>query len=249
MNFEKFTLNKKNWALNSTSSNLDDDCNLSSLSCQHSPSPLDLWCPWAHETLLEIQICLRISATLESYSHFMRTMPLDDFIWAAATKASRVTGWSRCNSSCSTHSPQPPPAHAEAAPAALVTLTHSSCTSGSSNSGEQMPLGVPFSQEQMGYWWMNTPTSLPWVGSPTLPSTISSRMGSICSPWCPAYSFLCVFPAGTSSKKPACQCKRHKRCGFDPWVGKIPGRRAWQPTPVFLPGESHGQRSLAGYSP
>ena len=34
---------------------------------------------------------------------------------------------------------------------------------------------------------------------------------------------------------------------FDPWVGKIPWRRQWQPTPVFLPGESHGQRSLAGY--
>jgi len=36
---------------------------------------------------------------------------------------------------------------------------------------------------------------------------------------------------------------------FDPWVGKIPWRRIWQPTPVFLPGESHGQRSPAGYSP
>ena len=36
--------------------------------------------------------------------------------------------------------------------------------------------------------------------------------------------------------------------GFDPWVGKIPWRRAWQRTPVFLPGESHGQRSLAGHS-
>ena len=35
----------------------------------------------------------------------------------------------------------------------------------------------------------------------------------------------------------------------DPWVRKIPWRRKWQPTPVFLPGESHGQRSLAGYSP
>ena len=34
---------------------------------------------------------------------------------------------------------------------------------------------------------------------------------------------------------------------FDPWVGKIPWRRVWQPTPVFLPGESHGQRSLVGY--
>ena len=37
--------------------------------------------------------------------------------------------------------------------------------------------------------------------------------------------------------------------GFNPWVGKIPWRRAWQRTPVFLPGEFHGQRSLAGYSP
>ena len=40
-----------------------------------------------------------------------------------------------------------------------------------------------------------------------------------------------------------------RRHGFDPWVGKIPWRRAWQPTAVFLPGESHRQRSLAGYSP
>ena len=39
-----------------------------------------------------------------------------------------------------------------------------------------------------------------------------------------------------------------KRCKFDPWVRKIPWRRKWQPTPVFLPGKSHGQRSLAGYS-
>ena len=38
-------------------------------------------------------------------------------------------------------------------------------------------------------------------------------------------------------------------CGFDPWIGKIPWGRKWQPTPVFLPGKSHGQRSLPGYSP
>ena len=37
--------------------------------------------------------------------------------------------------------------------------------------------------------------------------------------------------------------------GFDPWVGKIPWRGTWKPTPVFLPGESHEQRSLVGYSP
>ena len=52
------------------------------------------------------------------------------------------------------------------------------------------------------------------------------------------------FPGGASGKEPACQCRRHKRCQFDSWVGKIPWRRAWQPTAVFLPGESHGQRSL-----
>ena len=51
------------------------------------------------------------------------------------------------------------------------------------------------------------------------------------------------FPGGTSGNEPTCQCRRRKRRGFSPWVGKIPWRRAWQPTPVFLPGESHGQRS------
>ena len=43
--------------------------------------------------------------------------------------------------------------------------------------------------------------------------------------------------------------RSHRRCEFDPWVGKIPLRRAWQPTPIFLSGESHGERSLEGYSP
>ena len=42
------------------------------------------------------------------------------------------------------------------------------------------------------------------------------------------------------------KCRRH---GFDPWVGKIPWRREQLPTAVFLPGESHGQRSLVDYSP
>ena len=54
-------------------------------------------------------------------------------------------------------------------------------------------------------------------------------------------------PGGASGKEPACQCRRHKRRAFDPWVGKIPWRKAWQPTPIFLPGESHGQRRVAGY--
>ena len=66
------------------------------------------------------------------------------------------------------------------------------------------------------------------------------------------FSCLCVmsrhFPGGASDKEPACQGRRCKRCGFDPWVRKIPWRREWQPTPGFLPGESQGQRSLAGHS-
>ena len=40
-----------------------------------------------------------------------------------------------------------------------------------------------------------------------------------------------------------------RRPGFNPWIGKIPWRRKWQPTPVLLPGKSHGWRNLAGYSP
>ena len=50
---------------------------------------------------------------------------------------------------------------------------------------------------------------------------------------------LLGFPDGTSGKEPTCQCRRHKRCKFNPWVWKMPWRRAWQPTWVFLPGESH----------
>ena len=62
------------------------------------------------------------------------------------------------------------------------------------------------------------------------------------------------FPCGSSGKKKKknkqpCQCWRLKRYQFDPRVGKIPWRRKWQPIPVFLPEECHGQRSLAGYSP
>ena len=50
-------------------------------------------------------------------------------------------------------------------------------------------------------------------------------------------------------KESACQCRRLGRLGFDPWVREIFWRRRWHPTPVFLPGKSHGPRSLVGYSP
>ena len=63
---------------------------------------------------------------------------------------------------------------------------------------------------------------------------------------------ICIlkgFPGGAIGKEPACQCRKWKRCRFNLRVGKIPWRRAWQPTPVLLHGEFHGQRSLVGYSP
>ena len=55
-----------------------------------------------------------------------------------------------------------------------------------------------------------------------------------------------LLPWWLSGEESACQCRR---LGFSPWVGKMPWRRKWQPTPVFLPGKSHGQRNLAGYNP
>ena len=62
-----------------------------------------------------------------------------------------------------------------------------------------------------------------------------------------AVYYIYGFPGGSVIKKKIClQCRRH---GFNPWVRKIPWRRKRQRIPVFLPGKSHGQRSLAGYSP
>ena len=58
-----------------------------------------------------------------------------------------------------------------------------------------------------------------------------------------------VLPRWLSGKESACQCRRHKRHKFGPWVGSIPWSRKWQPTPVFLPGKFHGPRNLVGCSP
>ena len=57
-----------------------------------------------------------------------------------------------------------------------------------------------------------------------------------------------MLPWWLSDKESAYQCRRRRRLGFDPWVGRIPWKKKWQPTPVLLPAESHGQSSLAGYS-
>ena len=80
------------------------------------------------------------------------------------------------------------------------------------------------------------------------------QIGSIIPPNCLSYPQINIasdtaFQAAASGKEPTCPSRRWKRHAFDPWVRKIPWRRAWQPTPVLLPGEFHGQRSLADYSP
>ena len=54
---------------------------------------------------------------------------------------------------------------------------------------------------------------------------------------------------GSVGKESTCNAGNTGDDTLNPWVGKIPWRRAWQPTPIFLPGELHGQRSLVGYSP
>ena len=57
------------------------------------------------------------------------------------------------------------------------------------------------------------------------------------------------FPSGSAVKRICLQYRRHRGHGFDPWVRKIPWRRAWQPTLVFLPGEYYRQRKLEDYCP
>ena len=68
-----------------------------------------------------------------------------------------------------------------------------------------------------------------WIHSPDLKSAYLSGL-----PWWLRWESICL------------QCRRP---GFNPWVGKIPWKRKWQPTPVFLPGKFHGWKSLVGYSP
>ena len=104
-----------------------------------------------------------------------------------------------------------------------------------------------------------SPPSCPSPATPSNPSGPSQNHGQAGFPVFHRSSPIAIcftlgrahmgFSRGTSGREPSCQCRRHKTRGFNPWVGKIPWRRAWQPTPVSLPRESHGQRSLVGYSP
>ena len=84
-------------------------------------------------------------------------------------------------------------------------------------------------------------TSLPFLCMCSQGGFLTLRMRNMCF-----FNLLSGLPAWLSGKESTCQCRR---CRFNPWVGKSPWRRKWQPTTVFLPGKSHGQRILAGYSP
>ena len=94
---------------------------------------------------------------------------------------------------------------------------------------------------------------IPWTEEPGIPLQ-SMGLQRVGHDWASSLSFQRIksgirktmgCPGDLDSKESACQCRRP---GFDPWVGKLPWRREWLPIPVFLPGESHGQKSLAGYS-
>ena len=66
------------------------------------------------------------------------------------------------------------------------------------------------------------------------------------SRWLVIYIQVSGVPRWLSDKEPTCQCGRHRRHGFDPWVGKIPWKNEWQPPPIFWPWEFHGQRCYSG---
>ena len=88
---------------------------------------------------------------------------------------------------------------------------------------------------------------IPGTGEPGgLLSMGSHRVGH---DWSDLAAAAAGLPRLGSGKESACQCRRHKRHRFSPWVGKIPWRRKWQSTPVFLPGKFHGQNSLEGHNP
>ena len=88
-----------------------------------------------------------------------------------------------------------------------------------------------------------------WQVTDPVHGVAESGMTELLSTAQPRTYWVHDFSDGSSGEEPNCQCKRCKRCGSDPWVGKIPWRRAWNLTAVFLLGEPHGWMSLVGNSP
>ena len=91
--------------------------------------------------------------------------------------------------------------------------------------------------------WTEEPGELQSMGSQRVGNDRADFFLSLC------LGYVLGLPRWLRGKESTCQCSRYQTHVFNPWVGKISWKRKWQPTPVFLPGESHGQRSLAGYSP
>ena len=85
-------------------------------------------------------------------------------------------------------------------------------------------------ENSRGWWWIGRTSLLQFMGSQRVGHDWAIELN-----WTEEYIGL---PWWLSDKESACQCRRH---GFDPWIRKIPLRRIWQPTPVFLPGKSKGQ--------
>ena len=123
--------------------------------------------------------------------------------------------------------------------------------------------GCVFKVEPMGFaiewmwgvWWWAERGSQGFFASCFVVQLLS-RVRFFATPWTACIPILLHLlepeylenglPRWLRGKESSCQCWR---CGFNPWVGKILWREKWQPTPVFLPGESHRQRSLVGSSP
>ena len=82
----------------------------------------------------------------------------------------------------------------------------------------------------------------PWTAARQAPPSLGFSRREY---WRGVPFLICIPLRWHSGKESFCQCRR---CGFNPWVQKIPWRRKWQPTPVFLPGKSHGQRSRTSYT-
>ena len=103
----------------------------------------------------------------------------------------------------------------------------SSCSAGDMGSGWEDALEKGMATHSSALAWR-----IPWTEEPGRLQSMGSQELDM-TEWL-THSSSTGFPGGPSGKEPTCQCRRPKRQGFYPWVGKIPWTRAWQPTPVFL---------------
>ena len=112
--------------------------------------------------------------------------------------------------------------------------------------GQEDPLEVEMATHSSILAW-----KIPWTEDPDRLQFMGLHRNG--HDWATEQVQMCAVSEGfswwLSGKEPACQYRRRRRCEFNLWVRKIPWRWKWQPTPVFLPGESHGQKSLVAYSP